>query len=215
MKKIKKAVSAFLTVIIAVTAFVVPAAAAGITAPAKVTATAKSSSSVKVAWSKVDGAAKYVIYYSTDAKTFKTYGSTKSTSATVKKLTADTKYYFRVKSVDSAGNKSSFSKTASAVTAKDETDGVKIEIISAPGRVKNGKKATLKFKAKPNTTYKVSVQYKTKASDAKGVGSVTTDAEGYATITWKVGTNTTPGTHPILISGDGQKAETSFETYKK
>lgn len=53
--------------------------------------------SIKLKWSAIDEAVGYVVYYSTDNKTFKKYKSTSSNSITVKNLKAGKTYYFKVR----------------------------------------------------------------------------------------------------------------------
>lgn len=78
--------------------------------------------------------------------------------------------------------------------------------------VRAGETATLTIKGKPNTQYSIDVFYSTKASEAQGLESKTSDNNGNVTWSWKVGTNTTPGTHQIKIVGGGETIETSFTT---
>ena len=53
--------------------------------------------SIKLKWSDIDKAVGYVVYYSTDNKTFKKYSSTANNSITVKNLKAGKTYYFKVR----------------------------------------------------------------------------------------------------------------------
>lgn len=86
--------------------------------PAKVTgvkATA-AKNSVKLTWSKATGAAQYVIKYSTDGKTWQTVTTeSNSTSYTIKKLTAGTKYYYKVAAKNSKGT-GTYSSQGTATT---------------------------------------------------------------------------------------------------
>lgn len=117
-----------MTVVVAAVSFVVPAGAANVKpdAPSNVSAAVKSETSVKISWDAVKNAESYIVYYSTEKKEgFESYGQTTKTSATVKGLTAGTKYYFRVKTVQNVGGKklkSDYSKAASAVPKVNETN---------------------------------------------------------------------------------------------
>lgn len=215
--RLKQLACTFLTVVIAAVSFAVPVSAASKpAAPAGVTATAKSSSTVRVEWKAVTGAAKYTVFYSADNKTYKAYNTVKTTYSTVKKLTAGTKYYFRVKALDASGNKSAYSKTAVATTPAGETKSSgTITITKAPGKVVNNDYAILKIKGKPNTEYTLAVYYSTQKSSAKGTGKKSSDASGVCEWKWKVGANTKAGEHKIVITGGGDKLETKFETVKK
>ena len=215
--RLKQLACTFLTVVIAAVSFAVPVSAASKpAAPAGVTATAKSSSSVRVEWKAVTGAAKYTVFYSADNKTYKSYSTVRTRYATVKGLSAGTKYYFRVKSLDASGNKSAYSKTATAKTpaAEAKSNGT-ITITKAPGKVVNNDYAILKIKGTPNTEYNLAVYYSTQKSSAKGTGKKTSDASGVCEWKWKVGANTKAGEHKIVITGGGDKLETKFETARK
>lgn len=65
--------------------------------PATVKSAAQTTSSVKLTWSKVSGAAGYTVYrYSSSKKAYVKAGTTTGTSFTVKKLYDGTKYTFKV-----------------------------------------------------------------------------------------------------------------------
>ncbi len=65
--------------------------------PASVKSASQTTSSVKLSWSAVDGAAGYTVYrYSPSKKVYLKAGTTEGTSLTVKSLYAGTKYTFRV-----------------------------------------------------------------------------------------------------------------------
>lgn len=213
----KKVISAFMTVIIAVTAFVVPVeAVAELDKPAISKATAKSESSVKLTWNEVENAEKYVVYYSTQkSKDYKKYGITSKTSVTVKKLKANTTYYFKLKArrtVDGKYVYSAYSSPKKCTTKKAEYDGLKIT--KSPGTVENNNYATITIQGKPNTEYKCSVKYSTKWSTANGLGTKTSDKNGVVTWKWKVGAKTKAGKHSIKIVGGDETITTTFETVK-
>ena len=66
----------------------------------------------KISWSKVDGAVKYQVYYSTDGKKYYQLIETTKTSVTHTKAKIGTKYYYKVKVVN-AGAESEFSNVES------------------------------------------------------------------------------------------------------
>lgn len=85
------------------------------TAPGKVKGLKASSvtdSSLKLKWTAVSTAAEYEVQISTDGKKWKSQTVTKKNSCTVKKLSANKKYYFRVRAVNSSGKGSYSSKKA-------------------------------------------------------------------------------------------------------
>ena len=67
----------------------------------------------KISWSKVDGAAKYKVYRSTDGKKYDLLATTTGTSITNTKAKIGTKYYYVVKAVNANGDESEFSNVES------------------------------------------------------------------------------------------------------
>ena len=88
-------------------------------APSNLTATAKSSSQIDLAWTgSTDnvGVASYNVYRSTDNATFNAVASVTTTAHADTGLASSTTYYYRVTADDAAGNESAASNTASATT---------------------------------------------------------------------------------------------------
>lgn len=214
----KKVISMFMTVIIAVTAFVVPAEAATTTLgkPAISRAAASSESSVKLTWKKVDNAEKYIIYYSTQkSEGYKKYSTTSKTTVTVKKLKANTTYYFKLRAYYTKNGKkvySSYSSPKKCTTKAAEYTGLKITDISS--KVQNNNYATISIQGKPNTEYTCSVKYSSKWSEADGLGTKTSDKNGKITWKWKVGARTKAGEHDIRVVGGDETIKTTFVTVK-
>ncbi len=69
--------------------------------------------------------------------------------------------------------------------------------------------ATLEILGKPNTKYRISVYYKTKPSQAKGLVEKESDANGYVSWTWRVGASVQPGSYQIQVVSGGE----TFVTY--
>lgn len=89
--------------------------------PAKVSGVKASSltaSSAKLTWSKASSATGYQVYYSTDAKTWKSAGTTSSTSLTVSKLAANKAYTFKIRAINKG-------KVSSVVAYGDYSSNVK------------------------------------------------------------------------------------------
>lgn len=78
-----------------------------------------------------------------------------------------------------------------------------LELINLTSPIKSGGNANLKIKGIPNTEYHISVVYSSKESTANGLENQIADMNGYASWTWKVGTNTKEGTYKVTISGGG------------
>ncbi len=84
--------------------------------PTGLTATAQSSSSIKLTWTAVAGAAKYIVYRSASATgTFAKVGEATTATYTNTGLAANTTYYYKV-SAANAGGASALSAAASAKT---------------------------------------------------------------------------------------------------
>lgn len=107
-------------------------------APQNVEATAISSTNVTVTWDSVGDADEYEVYYGkSSSETNATRGGTTSgTSKSISGLTASTKYYVWVKSLNADGEKSDFSDVAS-VTTESSSGGGGEEEGAAPSAPRN------------------------------------------------------------------------------
>jgi len=71
--------------------------------------------------------------------------------------------------------------------------------------------ATVQIQGKPNTEYTCKVKYESGYSEASGLGTKTSDSQGYCSWTWKVGVNANPDYDPtIYISGGGDSKSCTF-----
>ena len=128
--KIRKMLALLLIAVVTAVAFAVPASAAKIAAPTDMVVSVKSETSVLLKWDKVSGAKKYQVYYSTtEEKNYKLYKTTTKTSITIKKLKTDTRYYFKLRSIDKNGKKSKYSRAVSGVPSKIENADVELTAI--------------------------------------------------------------------------------------
>ncbi len=102
-----------------------------------------------VSWSGVPGASEYVVYYATSENgTYKKGASAKGTSATVKKLSADKNYYFKV-----------------AVVSKDNVNSKSVDVTGLMSDVA----ATGKTFAKPSVSGSISLSKSSSISDDHGI----------------------------------------------
>ncbi|MGN0467275.1 MAG: fibronectin type III domain-containing protein [Acutalibacteraceae bacterium] len=85
--------------------------------------------SVKLSWTTTKNVSSYKLYKSTDKKTWKSVATTKATSYTVSKLTAGTKYYFRLIAI-SGKTKSPYSNTVSVTPKPERVGSLKIKFSS-------------------------------------------------------------------------------------
>lgn len=102
------------------------------------------------------------------------------------------------------------SESSEGSTGEDETSAA-IQVLEKPDPAIVGKKTKVRVKVAPNATAQLSVFYKSGESTAKYLGWSQADSGGYIEWEWFVGTNTTPGTWPFVITGeDGQRVEVMF-----
>jgi len=80
-----------------------------------------------------------------------------------------------------------------------ETD-FSIDIVDVTPSVYPGENATLQALTTPGASCDIEVHYKSGLSEASGLYTKTADSDGYVSWTWKVGTNTTPGSWDIVVS---------------
>ncbi|OAB39261.1 hypothetical protein PMSD_04855 [Paenibacillus macquariensis subsp. defensor] len=93
----------------------------------------------------------------------------------------------------------------------EEEPSTSIQVLEKPDPAVVGKKTKVRVKVAPNSTAQLAVFYKSGASTAKYLGWSQADSEGYIEWEWFVGTNTTPGTWPFVITTeDGQRVEVMF-----
>ena len=76
--------------------------------------------------------------------------------------------------------------------------------------VEAGSTASVTIQGAPNTEYNIDVFYSTKEAEADGLENKTSDADGYVTWEWKVGTNTAKGEHSISVRGGGSQEQVTF-----
>lgn len=84
-----------------------------------------------------------------------------------------------------------------------------ITLVSFMDKVKRGQNATINIQGIPNHNYKITVVY-TSVSKAKGLEEKTSDQLGNVSWTWKIGTNTKPGTYRVTISDENNREDYSF-----
>lgn len=70
--------------------------------------------------------------------------------------------------------------------------------------VRDGGEASITIKTKPYASGNIEVDYKSGPSKAKGLGPKKANSQGVISWSWKVGSNTTPGTYNVIIRVGGQ-----------
>ena len=98
-------------------------------------------------------------------------------------------------------------KTGSTPTSSPTPTRPGTAIVSISSPVAHGGNATLSATAAPSVS--CTLAYTTPAgthSTAGGLGTKNTDSAGKVSWTWKIGSNTNPGTGTVLVSCGGQSA---------
>lgn len=85
-----------------------------------------------------------------------------------------------------------------------------IRVLAWPETVGQNETATVTIQGLPNTTYSITVHYKSGPSAAEGLEDKTSDNSGQVSWSWKVGGRTSPGTFSITVSGGGQTRTLPF-----
>lgn len=73
-----------------------------------------------------------------------------------------------------------------------------------------GEYATVSIHGKPHTEYSITVRLSSGPSRAAGLYNKMSDADGYVSWTWKIGTKTKSGTYSVHISGGGESITRSI-----
>ena len=88
----------------------------------------------------------------------------------------------------------------SSASVEEVNKNAGLVILSYPSTVSRNEIVTLEAQGKPNTIYTIEVYYK-ELSNANGLGSKTSDSNGYVSWTWKIGGHTSFGTFSIVVYG--------------
>ena len=85
-----------------------------------------------------------------------------------------------------------------------------IQVLAWPETVGRNETATVTIQGLPNTTYSITVNYKSGPSSAQGLEDKTSDGSGQVSWSWKVSGRTSPGTFNITVSGGGETLTLPF-----
>ncbi|MGN0999155.1 MAG: hypothetical protein ACI4PO_06345 [Faecousia sp.] len=85
-----------------------------------------------------------------------------------------------------------------------------IVFLSWPETTARNQDATVTIQGAPNTTYSITVRYKSGPSTAKGLEDQVSDADGIVSWTWHIGGRTSAGTFTITVSGGGESETVNF-----
>lgn len=90
---------------------------------------------------------------------------------------------------------------------------ITLEMVSVTSSVARGADATLRARTAPGAYCTITVYYKSGPSEAAGLSPKTADAQGNVSWTWRVGTNTTPGSWRIVVTAEKDGSQVSATTY--
>ena len=88
--------------------------------------------------------------------------------------------------------------------APTEPAGNALQLVKMDKTVARGEKTTLSIQGLPGETYGIKVYYSASVSKASGLEDKAADKDGNVSWTWRVGSQTKPGEHKIVISGGGE-----------
>lgn len=99
-----------------------------------------------------------------------------------------------------------FTRIQDESTDKSDT----LRVIESNTRVGHEEYASISIKGRPGETYSITSNYKWGGDSVTAFEKRRAGNDGVATWIWRVRSNTTPGTYPIIITGGGQRLETSY-----
>jgi hypothetical protein len=93
--------------------------------------------------------------------------------------------------------------------------GLPVALVHLSSSVARFTDATIQVKTTPDAACSITVLYKSGPSRAKGLDPRLADRSGFVVWRWRVGSSTTPGQWPIVVTcekgGDRGELRTSFE----
>ena len=89
---------------------------------------------------------------------------------------------------------------------------LQIRIVSLTSPVSPGDDASITIQTAPNASCSITVIYKSGPSRARGLFPQSADSRGRVTWTWRVGTRTTPGRWPIIVTCSAGGRQGTLET---
>lgn len=115
-------------------------------------------------------------------------------------------------SKDSGSSKTASSQTnasPSTPASSDNSGSTELKIVSSKLDVSRGGYASITIQTAPGASANIEVDYKSGPSHASGLGEKTADSSGHVMWSWKIGTNTTSGDWPVIITSNGHTIQTS------
>jgi len=101
------------------------------------------------------------------------------------------------------------SSSTSLTSTSSNTSGSKLVIVSSNLNVTPGEYASVTIRTSPGASASIEVDYESGPSKSTSLYPKTADSDGTVTWQWKVGTRTTPGQWPVIITANGQTVQTT------
>lgn len=84
-----------------------------------------------------------------------------------------------------------------------------VKVTKAPGSVSRGRTASVTVRAWSQASCSITVRYKSGPSRAQGLYTKKAGTSGLVSWSWKVGTNTTRGSWPVIVTCEGISTSTA------
>lgn len=91
------------------------------------------------------------------------------------------------------------------------SEEAEISLISITSPISAGSTASITVQGEPDTDYSITVMYSSGPSSADGLETKTSDSDGIASWSWKIGTRVEEGTYRISITGGGKSFSATIE----
>jgi micrococcal nuclease len=111
------------------------------------------------------------------------------------------------------GSSSPSTPSTQSTHSASSSHSTELKIISSSLDVAPGDYASITIQTAPGASASIEVDYKSGPSHAKGLEPKTADSSGYVTWEWKVGTHTTPGQWPVIITSNGHTIQTTVNVH--
>lgn len=89
---------------------------------------------------------------------------------------------------------------------------LEVKIVSLTSPVSPGDDATITIQTGARADCLITVRYKSGPSKARGLVPKTADSQGRVSWTWRVGSRTTPGTWPIIVTCSRNERQARLQT---
>lgn len=117
--------------------------------------------------------------------------------------------HLAAETVEEAATEEAAATVESEPAPEEEVQAAAPEVTKEPGTVPAGATASVSVRTKPGDTCSITVIYKSGASTAQGLVTKQANDAGAVSWSWKVGTRTTPGTWPVIITCGSGTVRTS------